>query len=89
MTLVAALRLPVRRLPYFLPFALSKRCPRCRSESRRCRTPFLLRPFRLLFPDRTHSRWCYSCEWRGIVFERRPEGPDEEILRGETEEDVF
>jgi hypothetical protein len=45
-----------------------KRCRRCGERTHRQRTPFWLKPLRMLSGKRVSVRRCHGCRWHGIAL---------------------
>lgn len=54
-----------------LGFTFGRHCPRCGGRTQRVRSPWHLRPLRLLLPWHSSTRECSGCLWRGLRLHRR------------------
>ena len=52
-------------------FTFGRQCPRCGGRTHRVRSPWHLRPLRLMLPWHSSTRTCSGCLWQGLRLHRR------------------
>jgi len=52
----------------WIPITFKENCPACAARTRRIKTPWPYKIFRVFFPNHTTCEACRECDWDGIAF---------------------